>query len=101
MTRLAVDPRAGRLFVAAHTRTKTSQPKVIYIPLFISGCHSEGEVSFLIHYFQYPLHGLVQGTIYIYTMGGVSVNMLNAKIGVVSGLTLDPVKQVFNFKCTR
>ena len=27
--------------------------------------------------------------------------MLNAKIGVVSGLTLDPVKQVFKFfKCT-
>ena len=34
VTRLAVDPRAGRLFVAAHTRTRTSQPKVIYIPIF-------------------------------------------------------------------
>ena len=28
VTRLAIDPRAGRLFVAAHTRTRTSQPRV-------------------------------------------------------------------------
>merc|ERR1719430_574532 len=64
VTRLAVDPRAGRLFVAAHTRTRTSQP---------------------------------MGTIYIYTMSGKPVKkakMLKAKIGVVTGLTLDPVKQV-------
>ena len=43
----------------------------------------------------------VQGTIYIYTMSGESVKKakrLKAKIGVVTGLTLDPVKQVF--KCT-
>ena len=28
VTKLAIDPRAGRLFVAAHTRTRKSQPRV-------------------------------------------------------------------------
>jgi len=64
VTRLAVDPRAGRLFVAAHTRTRTSHPR---------------------------------GTIFIYTMAGEPVKdaeLIKTKIGIISGLTLDPIKQV-------
>ena len=40
----------------------------------------------------------VQGTIYIYTTAGKPVKeakLIEAKVGVVSGLTLDPIKQVF------
>merc|ERR1719234_1853598 len=64
VTRLAVDPRAGGLFVAAHTRTRTSHPR---------------------------------GTIYIYNMAGepaTDAGLIKTKIGIISGLTLDPIKQV-------
>ena len=40
----------------------------------------------------------VQGTIYIYTTAGKLVKeakLIETKIGVISGLTLDPIKQVF------
>ena len=40
----------------------------------------------------------VQGTIYIYTTAGKPVKeakLIETKIGVISGLTLDPIKQVF------
>ena len=39
----------------------------------------------------------VQGAIYIYTMAGKPVKeakLIESKIGVVTGLTLDPIKQV-------
>ena len=40
----------------------------------------------------------MQGTIYIYTTAGKLVKeakLIETKIGVISGLTLDPIKQVF------
>ena len=40
---------------------------------------------------------VVQGAIYIYTMAGKPVKeakLIESKIGVVTGLTLDPIKQV-------
>ena len=43
----------------------------------------------------------VQGTIFIYTMAGEPVKdaeLIKTKIGIISGLTLDPIKQVL--KCT-
>ena len=64
VTKLAVDPKAGRLFVAACSRTRTSHPN---------------------------------GTIYVYDMAGKPVKgakLIDLKIGIVTGLTLDTVKQV-------
>ena len=64
VTKLAIDPRTGRLFVAAHFRSRTSHPK---------------------------------GSIHIYDMAGKPVKdakAMNAKIGIVTGLTLDTVKEV-------
>ena len=43
----------------------------------------------------HPAH--IQGTIYIYTTAGKPVKeakLIKTKVGVVTGLTLDPVKQV-------
>ena len=50
---------------------------------------------------RHPFHhddASAQGTIYIYTMAGKpakEAKLIEAKIGVVTGLTLDPIKQVF------
>ena len=86
MTRLALDSRAGILFVAAHTRTKNTSPKVGFFEVLCIKC-------------------MMQGSIYIYAMDGTPLvtgkparaMAINSKIGIVTGLTLDPIKKVIKF----
>ena len=92
VTRLAIDPRAGRLFVAAHSRTRTSHPRVIFLKtnLVFKNPIPPNKMHLL-----HPAP--IQGTIYIYTTAGKPVKeakLIKTKVGVVTGLTLDPVKQV-------